>query len=71
MFTGKADSGDNPDLNTPVGLTSVKILDYDETMFINFEAEINYPCDHFPGRCHVPEVVDRGRLMSCLSVLVR
>ena len=27
----------------PPGLTSVKILDFDETTFINFEAEINYP----------------------------
>lgn len=32
-------------LEVPVGLTSIKILDFDETTFINFEAEINYPED--------------------------
>ena len=30
-------------LTVPVGLTAIKILDYDETTFINFEADIQYP----------------------------
>ena len=36
MFTGTVDK-DTPKLTMPPGLTAVKILDYDETMFINFE----------------------------------
>ena len=46
MFTGSvdADSGGTK-LALPPGSTSVRILDYDETTFINFEAEINFPED--------------------------
>eukprot|EP01048_Picozoa_sp_COSAG05_P008243 COSAG05_NODE_619_length_8315_cov_5.484421_7_plen_631_part_00 len=46
MFTGKADEDSNGTrLAVPPGSTSVRILDFDETTFINFEAEINFPED--------------------------
>ena len=46
MFTGALDSDPtSTSFKVPVGLTSVTILDYDSTKFINFEAEINYPED--------------------------
>eukprot|EP01047_Picozoa_sp_COSAG01_P052892 COSAG01_NODE_5609_length_4148_cov_12.547296_1_plen_762_part_00 len=46
MFTAQVD--DDPTANTlatEVGLTSVEILDFEDTEYINFEAEINYPED--------------------------
>eukprot|EP01052_Picozoa_sp_SAG31_P050082 SAG31_NODE_11271_length_1047_cov_1.649789_2_plen_80_part_00 len=46
MMTGSVDSEPTgTKLDVPTGLTSIKILDYDETTFINFEAQINYPED--------------------------
>ena len=46
MMTGSVDKEPTgTKLDVPVGLTSIKILDFDETTFINFEAEINYPED--------------------------
>ena len=44
MFTAQVD--DDPTANTlstEIGLTSVEILDFEDTEYINFEAEINYP----------------------------
>eukprot|EP01052_Picozoa_sp_SAG31_P016654 SAG31_NODE_1111_length_9858_cov_33.709909_3_plen_622_part_00 len=44
MFTAQVD--DDPTANTlmtDIGLTSVEILDFEDTEYINFEAEINYP----------------------------
>jgi hypothetical protein len=46
MFTGAVDEDSGgTKLALPPGSTSVRILDYDETTFINFEAEINFPED--------------------------
>jgi hypothetical protein len=46
MFTGKVDEdSEGTQLSMPCGATSVRILDFDETTFINFEAEINFPED--------------------------
>jgi len=46
MFTGSVDEDSGgTKLALPPGSTSVRILDYDETTFINFEAEINFPED--------------------------
>ena len=46
MFTGSVDTDSGgTKLALPPGSTSVRILDYDETTFINFEAEINFPED--------------------------
>ena len=44
MFTSQQD--DDPTANTlttDVGLTEVEILDFEDTEYINFEAEINFP----------------------------
>lgn len=46
LFSSKID--ENPTathFTVPTGLTQVKILDFDATNFINFEAEINFPED--------------------------
>eukprot|EP01045_Picozoa_sp_COSAG04_P039805 COSAG04_NODE_11333_length_715_cov_1.511364_1_plen_73_part_00 len=44
MFTGEADTDPNgAQFDVPQGLTDVRVLDYDETQFINFEAEIFFP----------------------------
>ena len=40
MFTGEADKDPSgTQFDVPAGLTDVKILDYDETQFINFAPE--------------------------------
>jgi hypothetical protein len=55
MFTGQADGdSNNTSLSIPQGSTSVRILDFDETTFINFEAVINFPEDE--GIVQVEEV---------------
>ena len=46
MFTAQVDEDPTANtLATEVGLTSVEILDFEGTEYINFEAEINYPED--------------------------
>ena len=46
MFSAQVDSDPTANtLATDVGLTEVEILDFEETEYINFEAEINYPED--------------------------
>merc|ERR1711871_271339 len=54
MFTGEADKDPSgTQFDVPQGLTDVKILDYDETQFINFEAVIMFP--ESPGIIQVEE----------------
>jgi hypothetical protein len=54
MFTGEADKDPSgTQFDVPAGLTDVKILDYDETQFINFEAVIMFP--ESPGIIQVEE----------------
>eukprot|EP01043_Picozoa_sp_COSAG02_P027099 COSAG02_NODE_1582_length_11838_cov_3.471420_3_plen_926_part_00 len=46
MFSAQVDSDPTANtLATDVGLTEVEILDFEDTEYINFEAEINYPED--------------------------
>ena len=70
MFTGTVDKEPTgTSFSVPTGLTSVSILDYDETEFINFEAEINYP--ESPGIIqvrHLHRACRRDRVPFCSRV---
>ena len=63
MFTGQVDK-DSSSSNFQVdpGLTKVSILDFDDTKFINFEAEINFPEDEVSQSTLQPKRWHVGRL---------